>query len=330
MKILASIVFSSALVAAQEDYAVDDTDTYNYVATTDSYEAYDYYPLDTGVANLDDQQAGFGAEQDASEDSTSDGDTSDDERSPADGTKAHHEIFESLNNIGSNNHNHNNNNNNNNNSGNKGNNRPNRPNRPNNNRPSNNKPAVQTQQNVQQHHQQNNQQQHVQQHHVQQHKEQLKDGGTGAYGASGSYNAAANNAGGNYNTGANGAYTGQTGGSYGAAGLKCWHCEADSYELCGQTGYEESCHANEETCELVVRERMGYIMQIHMGCKSENACKNNMAQNFQGDNPAYTQCRPETGSIHSVCRQCCNSDLCTKEPSWWYPSSRQEWSYSRR
>ena len=27
--------------------------------------------------------------------------------------------------------------------------------------------------------------------------------------------------------------------------IKCWHCEADSFDLCGETGYEESCHANE-------------------------------------------------------------------------------------
>ena len=27
--------------------------------------------------------------------------------------------------------------------------------------------------------------------------------------------------------------------------IKCWHCEADSFDLCGQTGYEESCRPNE-------------------------------------------------------------------------------------
>ena len=30
-----------------------------------------------------------------------------------------------------------------------------------------------------------------------------------------------------------------------ATTLKCWHCEADSYDLCAATGYEEQCHANE-------------------------------------------------------------------------------------
>ena len=49
----------------------------------------------------------------------------------------------------------------------------------------------------------------------------------------------------------------------------------------------------QEVCELVIRQRMGYITQIHMGCKQKMACENNKAQNFQNSNPAYTQCRPE-------------------------------------
>ena len=61
----------------------------------------------------------------------------------------------------------------------------------------------------------------------------------------------------NYNTGTSGTSGTSTGtsGTYGSTGtsgmattptsLKCWHCEADSYELCGQTGYEEQCHANQ-------------------------------------------------------------------------------------
>ena len=42
---------------------------------------------------------------------------------------------------------------------------------------------------------------------------------------------------------------------------------------------------------------MGYITQIHMGCKQKAACENNKAQNFQNANPAYTQCRPEVACI---------------------------------
>merc|ERR1711935_62288 len=111
-----------------------------------------------------------------------------------------------------------------------------------------------------------------------------------------------------------------------ATGLKCWHCEADSYELCSATGYEEQCHANEERCELVIRQRQGYITQIHMGCKQLQSCENNKRQNFQNANPNYTQCRPEAGHTHSVCRQCCDEDNCTRSPIWWYPASRAEWA----
>ena len=55
---------------------------------------------------------------------------------------------------------------------------------------------------------------------------------------------------GTYGTGSTGGTStgdgyGSTGMTEPAAALKCWHCEADSYELCGQTGYEEPCHANQ-------------------------------------------------------------------------------------
>ena len=58
-------------------------------------------------------------------------------------------------------------------------------------------------------------------------------------------------------------------------------------------------------------------MQICMGCKQEEACNQMQAQNFQNDNPDYTQCRPETTYTDSVCRQCCKDNNCTKDPSWW-------------
>ena len=40
------------------------------------------------------------------------------------------------------------------------------------------------------------------------------------------------------------------------------------------------------------------------------------------------QCRPENNYSDSVCRQCCDTDNCTKAPTWWYPQSRAEWDYS--
>ena len=48
-----------------------------------------------------------------------------------------------------------------------------------------------------------------------------------------------------------------------------------------------------DSCELEIRERQGYVLQILTGCKAKDACMNNMANNFQNSNEAYTQCRPE-------------------------------------
>ena len=70
------------------------------------------------------------------------------------------------------------------------------------------------------------------------------------------------------------------------------------------------------------------FMQICMGCKSDDACQNMKGQNFMNQNPDYTQCRPESNYADSVCRQCCDTDNCTRDPSWWYPQSREEWDYS--
>merc|ERR1712050_124056 len=150
----------------------------------------------------------------------------------------------------------------------------------------------------------------------------------GAYGATG---------GTNYNTGTatGGSYGGTTDPAYPSTGLKCWHCDAMSFEECEKVGMEKTCHGNQGSCFLEIRERrnngqngVDNFMQICMGCKSDDACQNMKAQNFQNPNPDYTQCRPETAYSDSVCRQCCDTDNCTRDPSWWYPQSREEWDYS--
>merc|ERR1712037_732071 len=110
-------------------------------------------------------------------------------------------------------------------------------------------------------------------------------------------------------------------------GLTCWRCDADSFELCESSGSVQTCQPNEGSCELEIRERNGYIMQIRTGCKAKDACEMNMAQNFKQQNPHYTECRPEPGYTHSVCRQCCSENNCVKEPNWWYPTTRTEWAY---
>jgi len=139
-----------------------------------------------------------------------------------------------------------------------------------------------------------------------------------------------------YDEGDTNTYAAEATNTYAAAydepkALKCWKCHADSFDLCEQTGYLQTCQDNEESCELEIRERKGYVLQILTGCKSKNACLNNMAQNFQGDNDAYTQCRPEgptVGYMHSVCRQCCSEENCIKDPDWWFPQTRDEWAYT--
>ena len=151
----------------------------------------------------------------------------------------------------------------------------------------------------------------------------------------------------NYNSAG---YTDTSGGATGytdttvESTLKCWHCDAMTFEDCQAKGEERPCHANEVSfkyrfkltklfikgsCFLEIRERRDSnpFMQICMGCKAIDACENMQNQNFQNLNPDYTQCRPETDYSDSVCRQCCATDNCTKEPSWWYPLTREEWAY---
>merc|ERR1711920_1155832 len=111
------------------------------------------------------------------------------------------------------------------------------------------------------------------------------------------------------------------------SGLTCWKCHARSFDECERRGRQERCSFSQQSCELEIRERRGRIEQIQMGCKQHLACENNKRQNFVGRIPAWTQCRPESGYEHSVCRQCCTEDQCTKLPNWWYPQSREEWAY---
>ena len=37
---------------------------------------------------------------------------------------------------------------------------------------------------------------------------------------------------------------------------------------------------------------------------------------------------PAKGYHHSVCRQCCDTPNCVKDPDWWYPQTRAEWAYT--
>jgi len=307
------------------------------VAAQDEYESYEYYPQASDYP-LDNYQAGdFGTETDAAEatyDSYGNYDTYQGDYDAnytagpgSDGQKAHHEFLGAMAASA-------NNNNNNNNSANK---RPTNQNK----RPQNSANKRPNNQNKRPQQQQQSQQQHVQHHNNNNHHDQQKQQTQQAAPATNNQQWQSQTAAGNWQTGqqaSNGYNNYQANGQqYPAAGtyqapaygLSCWKCNADSFDLCEKRGYEEKCQPNQEVCELEIRERMGYIYQIHMGCKSADACANNKKANFDNPNPHYTQCRPEKnmGYHHSVCRQCCHDSMCTKSPSWWYPASREEWAY---
>lgn len=104
--------------------------------------------------------------------------------------------------------------------------------------------------------------------------------------------------------------------------LQCWTCDATSVSECHFQGTLETCQDNEESCQYEQRKRKGVVTQIKTGCKATDSCENNKKQNFIGK-WNFTQCRPESTQAHSVCRQCCDTDNCTKS----YPENptRKQW-----
>jgi len=64
------------------------------------------------------------------------------------------------------------------------------------------------------------------------------------------------------------------------------------------------------SCQNEVRLSEGIHYRITKRCKQKLACENNQAQN---DRPAWdpTQCNPKF-SQNSVCRCCCDTDLCNE------------------
>jgi len=112
------------------------------------------------------------------------------------------------------------------------------------------------------------------------------------------------------------------------APISCWTCRnAYSYEQCQTAGYLVTCQPNQTACELEVRKRNNHVIQVNTGCKQALACENNKSQNFAQSDPAHTQCRPESGYDHSVCRQCCYDDSCVSSPDFWQPGSRDDWNF---
>jgi len=96
------------------------------------------------------------------------------------------------------------------------------------------------------------------------------------------------------------------------SGLTCWTCHASSWAKCANQGKAVKCLSNEQSCFTTVRKRNWELEGVEMGCKARDVCENEKEQNFPHNRPANYQCR--LGSLGhkrpSVCRQCCQSDLC--------------------
>jgi len=96
------------------------------------------------------------------------------------------------------------------------------------------------------------------------------------------------------------------------SGLTCWTCHASSWAKCANQGKAVKCLSNEQSCFTTVRKRNWELEAVEMGCKARDVCENEKEQNFPHNRPANYQCR--LGSLGhnrpSVCRQCCQSDLC--------------------
>jgi len=83
-------------------------------------------------------------------------------------------------------------------------------------------------------------------------------------------------------------------------------------EVVEVSSYRKRRDVNDYSCQVEYRSRRNVVESVSMSCKQEHACFNNKKQNFVDWRwgKAATQCRPEAGYTHSVCRQCCSSGNC--------------------
>ena len=91
--------------------------------------------------------------------------------------------------------------------------------------------------------------------------------------------------------------------------IKCFTCSASSFSICAAAGSSKTCGRN-QVCMLELRKRNQKVIQVHMGCKQRNDCLVQQSQNFMHNNWRYNQCRPTATRGPSVCRACCEKDLC--------------------
>jgi len=105
-----------------------------------------------------------------------------------------------------------------------------------------------------------------------------------------------------------------------AANLLCWKCKAENMENCYEKGEIEICDGRLESCGLEERRWEGILVGVELGCKSSLQCHSDISTNFIA---ATNQCRP-TESGHSMCRQCCATDMCNRG---WKIRSESGWQY---
>ena len=75
-------------------------------------------------------------------------------------------------------------------------------------------------------------------------------------------------------------------------------------------------------CMTEVRKRDGELFGVCMGCKAVDACLIQKANNFPPERFPW-ECKPQATSGSSVCRQCCNTDDCTRN---YNPNNYMGWN----
>ncbi|CAK8674622.1 unnamed protein product [Clavelina lepadiformis] len=87
----------------------------------------------------------------------------------------------------------------------------------------------------------------------------------------------------------------------------CWTCDAaNGNEDCLSNGRNETC-ADNEVCQNEVRVHRCKTL-VTKRCKQREACHSNQAQNV---NEGSIQCN--NNDANSICRSCCDSDLCNTD-----------------
>ncbi|XP_072178844.1 adhesion G-protein coupled receptor G6-like [Diadema setosum] len=82
---------------------------------------------------------------------------------------------------------------------------------------------------------------------------------------------------------------------------RCYSCVGDSDEDCNsKPASEQECSTSEDACQNEIRVSNG-VYRIEKTCKQLQACRNNVANNVNDCN---------TGSVNSVCRTCCQGNMC--------------------